>query len=111
MPIYKVTDEGGLEPLSELPEGAVPVHSILPGDILRPRGSLEKESISLYLQERLRAEWVSWTDPKYDDSMEKVHAWQQICKNLMEEVEIAVTSLATELFPSTLLFFGKWEDR
>ena len=38
--------------------------------ILKPRGPLEKESLSSYILERLKCNFDSWTDPKYSDNPE-----------------------------------------
>lgn len=36
--------------------------------ILKPRGSMKKESIGLYILERLEANFEHWSNPKYSDN-------------------------------------------
>ncbi len=74
---------------SELPEGAVRVHFYNPKNVLMPRGSMEKESIGPYIQERLKSSFEDWTNPKYGDNPLVSDLITFMYTNLMGEVEQA----------------------
>lgn len=57
--------------------------------ILKPRGSLEKESLSSYILERLEGNYEFWTDPKYADNPELKTLIHILKRNLDDEVEAA----------------------
>lgn len=71
------------------PEGAVKVHLYDYHNVLRPRGSMEKESLSLSLYERLVSAFEHWTDPNYGDNPKKEELVEGLKDNLREEVETA----------------------
>ena len=50
---------------------------------------MKKESLSLYIFERLQGELEGWTDPAYADSLTIEEAKKQILDNLEEEVQAA----------------------
>ena len=67
-------------------------------NILRPRGGLaQKESLSLYILEKLRSCYESWTDPKYADSKPEEEVLLQLKENLEQEVNIAYTLFLREI--------------
>jgi len=55
-------------------------------NILMPRGTMQKESLSLYISEKLQSAFDSWTDPKYGDSLPKDVVLQKMYKNLLTQV-------------------------
>jgi len=66
------------------------VHPYLFKNVLRPRGGIaQKESLSLYITDRLKSCFESWTDPKYADSQPEEKVISQLQENLLEEVSIA----------------------
>jgi len=67
-------------------------------NILRPRGGLaQKESLSLYILEKLRSCYESWTNPKYADSKPEEEVLSQLKENLEQEVNIAYTLFLREI--------------
>jgi len=59
-------------------------------DILRPRGGIaQKESLSLYILERLKSCYESWTNPKYADSKPEEEVITRLRENLEQEVNLA----------------------
>ena len=67
-------------------------------NILRPRGGLaQKESLSLYILEKLRSYYESWTNPKYADSKPEEEVLLQLKENLEQEVNIAYTLFLREI--------------
>jgi hypothetical protein len=72
-----------------VPEGAVKVHLYDYHNVLRPRGSMEKESLSLSLYESLVSAFEHWTDPDYGDNPKKEELVEGLKDNLREEVETA----------------------
>lgn len=81
-----------------IPKEAQLVHLYNVENILRPRGSMEKESLSQHIYEKLMWLFPHWSNPKYADSItderELLHLIQ---KNLHEEVEIAVETFLENL--------------
>ena len=79
------------EELEELIESgkAEQVHFGYVEYILKPRGSLEKESLSSYILERLEGNYEFWTDPKYADNPELKTLIFILKKNLLDEVDAA----------------------
>lgn len=57
--------------------------------ILRPRGTLQKESLGLTIFEKLLNNYLYWTDPKYADLPEVPELLLQLRKNLDEETFMA----------------------
>ena len=67
-------------------------------DILRPRGGLaQKESLSLYILEKLRRLYESWTNSKYADSKSEEEVLLQLEENLKQEVNTAFVLLLKEI--------------
>lgn len=58
-------------------------------NILMPRGSMKKESIGLYILERLKGNYEYWTDSKYGDNPPKEEVVEILHRNLMNEVNNA----------------------
>lgn len=61
--------------------------------LLRPRGSLKKESLSLLLLEKLTDNFESWVDPTYGDSLSKEEAFKILKRNYIEETNLALDKL------------------
>lgn len=70
----------------QIPKGAVQIHLYDVKNVLRPRGHMQKESIGVYLLDRLEGSFESWTDPKYGDNPTEEELLKLLHKNLMEEV-------------------------
>lgn len=77
--------------VDKIPPGMVQVHFGSPETTWKPRGSLQKNSLSADLLERLRSKLESWTDPKYGDSREKAEAAAILVEGLREETEAAIS--------------------
>lgn len=65
---------------------AVQVHLYDSSNVLRARGHMGKESVGMYLLERLSACYESWTDEKYKDNPDKTDLIKLLQNNLQEEV-------------------------
>jgi len=87
---FRMHPEGGAEPIGEMPAGARRVHLYRVENVLRPRGPLRKESLSLTVLEKMVSAFQEWTDPEYGDSLEPSEAMDRIVENAREEVETAV---------------------
>lgn len=70
-------------------EGARKIHLYDYKNILRPRGSMNKESLSALIFEHLMSSFETWTNPEYGNSLTKSEAMNIIKENLEQEVEIA----------------------
>jgi len=79
-----------LIPIKALPPGAVQVHFGSIETTWKPRGSLEKNSLSLDLLNRLRSKLDCWTSEEYGDSLEWEDAAAKLVESLREEVEAAI---------------------
>jgi len=74
----------------KIPKGAVRVHLYNVQNVLRPRGEkLQKESLSLYIYDRLNGVYENWTNLEYGDNPIKKDLIEIIRRNLEEEVQIA----------------------
>ncbi len=67
------------------------VHFYDVNNILKPRGSMKKESLGEYIFEELMSAWENWIDPKYGDNPSPGELDQIIEMNLMGEVKAALT--------------------
>jgi len=74
---------------SEIPADAVRIHMYNPKDVLMPRGSMEKESIGIYILEHLKNNYESWTDSKYGDNPPLPDLIKYLHTNLMGEMQQA----------------------
>jgi hypothetical protein len=83
--------------IDKIPEGAVRIHLYNSKNVLMPRGSMKKESIGLYLYEKLMDLYEDWTDPKYGDNPEEEELLDTLRKNLDHEVECAWQALLSEI--------------
>lgn len=72
--------------LKEVPPDAVRIHLYDHSNILRPRGRMKKESLSLHILERLKNCYESWSDPKYGDNPPIKDLKKIIESNLLQEV-------------------------
>ena len=67
-------------------------------DMLRPRGSMKKESLSQYICDKLMDVFSTWNDPKFADSItDERELIYLIQENLHEEVEIATQEFLKNL--------------
>ncbi len=57
---------------------------------------MQKESLSLYLYEKLNALYKFWTDPKYGDNPDTEILIKTLKENLLEETTIAWENFAEE---------------
>ena len=73
-----------------VPEGGVRIHLYDVKEVLRPRGTLEKESLSLTVAEFLESALRDVTNPEYGDSMPIDEAVRYIMFNMGGEVAAAV---------------------
>ena len=87
-----------LKPVAELPRGAVRVHFGSIERAWKPRGSLEKNSLSADLLERLELNQQFWTDEGYGDSLEDHEAAEKLVDGVRAEVEIAVEEFLRRVF-------------
>lgn len=65
------------------------IHLYIANNMLRPRGTMEKESLGLYILDKLNAYYESWTNPKYSDNPSKQEVIEILNNNLMTEVRNA----------------------
>lgn len=59
-------------------------------DVLRPRGSMQKESLSLDIYRRLILIFESWSNGGYADALPFKELKDRILANLREEVDAAI---------------------
>lgn len=84
-------------PLNEIPEGAQKIHLYNFDNILRPRGSMEKESIGISLYEKFMVEYEHWTNPEYGDKRSPQEVVQKIRENVVEELEQAFIKFVNDI--------------
>lgn len=70
-------------------EDRVMMHLYEFSKVLRPRGSMEKESMGTYIFEKLMSAYESWTHPLYGDNPDETTLKKLLQQNLIEEVEAA----------------------
>ena len=80
----KIVTEAG-----EIPIGSKQIHLYEFKDILRPRGTMLKESLGMDICARLLGSYRSWSDPEYGDNPDEFTLTKVIKDNLIEEVEAA----------------------
>ena len=59
-------------------------------DVLRTRGSMRKESLSLDIHRRLISAFESWSDGEYADAVPYEELKNRILTNLRQEVDAAI---------------------
>ncbi len=74
---------------NSIPEGTIRIHLYSYRNALKPRGSMEKESLGLVIYERLTATFEDWSNPDYGDNPKSDELLKQLRKNLLSEVEAA----------------------
>jgi hypothetical protein len=77
------------------PDGTIRIHLYSYHNVLKPRGSMQKESLGLIIYERLTDVFDDWTNPKYGDNPSEDKLLKQLRKNLWGEVEAAWNKLIT----------------
>jgi hypothetical protein len=65
------------------------IHLYESKNMLMPRGSMKKESIGLYLLDRIKDAYEDWTDPKYGDNPPKQEVIETLFTNLINEAYAA----------------------
>jgi hypothetical protein len=86
---FMIGEDGKLTKIDKLPEGVQRIHLYNFDNLLRPRGSMQKESIGVSLYEKFVREYEYWTDPNYGDRRPPEEVVQKIRENVMEELEQA----------------------
>ena len=74
---------------SEITPGSKQIHLYEFKDVLRPRGTMLKESLGLSICEKLLDYHESWSNPKYADNPDEFTLTKVLKDNLIEEVEAA----------------------
>jgi hypothetical protein len=77
-----------------IPKGAVQCHLYNVENVLRPRGRLKKESLSLYIRQKLLDSYESWTDPECGDNPTEAELLNLMKRNLEEEIDSAWKSFS-----------------
>ena len=72
-----------------IPKGAIRIHLYSYHNVLKPRGSMKKESLGLSIYERLTDTYEDWTNHDYGDNPSEDELLKQLRKNLLSEVETA----------------------
>jgi len=72
-----------------IPKGAIRIHLYSYRNVLKPRGSMKKESLGLEIYERLKSTFKDWSNSDYGDNPEPDELIRQLRKNLFSEVETA----------------------
>lgn len=81
----------------EIPKGAVRIHLYNSNNVLMSRGSMKKESVGIYLYEKLKGSYEDWSDPKYGDNPSEEELLNNLRKNLDHEVECAWQALLSDI--------------
>lgn len=82
-------DWSKVKAIKKVPAGAKRVHMYPAQDVLRPRGSMQKESLSADLAQRLRSAFENWTDQSYGDSLSPEKALSVLEQNFKAECDAA----------------------
>lgn len=93
---FLIGKDGKTTRLEKIPEGAVRVHLYNFSNILRPRGTLQKESLSLNIYEKLTSSFKEWTDKDHGDSRLPEEVIEKLKQNLKEEVDNAFDKFLNE---------------
>ena len=72
-----------------IPKGAIKIHLYHFKNGLRPRGTMQKESISLVIYERLISAFEDWSKPEYGDNPNSSELLKLLKNNLTEEIDAA----------------------
>ena len=72
-----------------IPDGAIRIHIYPFRNVLKPRGSMKKESLGLAIYERLVSTFEDWSNLEYGDNPSEEELLKQLRKNLLSEVEVA----------------------
>ena len=81
----------------KIPKDAVRVHLYDSKNVLMPRGSMQKESIGLYILERLQSSFQDWTEPAFGDNPPRDELLIQMHNNLARETEKAWSSFVESI--------------
>ena len=72
-----------------IPKGAIRIHLYSYHNVLKPRGSMKKESLGNSIYERLTDTYEDCTNPDHGDNPNEYELLKQLRKNLLSEVETA----------------------
>ncbi len=80
--------------VNKIPAGAVQIHWLGTSvqTSMAPRGSLEKESLGLYVLERLESNLEHWMDPQYADSVGEWEGVEALVGGARAELEAAIAA-------------------
>jgi len=76
--------------VDQLPPDAKKVHLIPYQSALKPRGSMAKNSLGLYIFMKLMSAYESWTNPNYYDNPEETVLVRTLVDNVKNEVDAAI---------------------
>jgi hypothetical protein len=74
---------------NSIPDGTIRIHLYSYHNVLKPRGSMKKESLGNSIYERLADTYEDWTNPDHGDNPSEDELLKQLRKNLLSEVETA----------------------
>ncbi len=74
---------------NSIPDGTIRIHLYSYHNVLKPRGSMKKESLGNSIYERLTDTYEDWTNPDHGDNPSEDELLKQLRKNLLSEVEAA----------------------
>lgn len=94
--IFKMEDGKPIQ-IDKIPEGSVRVHLHNYRNVLRPRGTMEKESLGLSIYEALMSAFEHWTDRVYGDNPERAELIKQLKANMHEEVQAAWSHFVADI--------------
>jgi len=76
--------------VDQLPPDAKKVHLIPYQSSLKPRGTMAKNSLGLYILMKLVSAYESWTDPSYSDNPEETVLVKTLVDNVKNEADAAI---------------------
>jgi hypothetical protein len=88
-----------MQQVNQLPPGAIQIHLGGYTNCLAPRGSMEKESLSFAIFERLISNLEHWTDEKYGDNPDPYELIDSLIKQSRDELEAALHRFRLEADP------------
>jgi hypothetical protein len=75
----------------------VRIHLLNYKDVLKPRGSMKKESLGLYIKEKMMSDYEHFTNPEYGDNPDVADLIHQLGVNAITEVMEAVKQFENEV--------------
>jgi hypothetical protein len=80
-----------------MPQTIVKIHLLNYKDILKPRGSMKKESLGLYIKEKMTSNYEHFTNPEYGDNPDVEDLIHQLGVNAITEVMEAIRQFENEV--------------